>query len=68
MEINHNKCIDCKDKKPGCHSKCNHYKIIKLCIDNMSKKRQKEYDFYSFIMESKNKIIKINQKNRKIWR
>lgn len=60
--------MTCNDKHPGCHSKRNHYKMVKLFLDKKREKKHKEYDFYEFLLESKKKIIKINQRNKRIYR
>ena len=63
MKLDHKKCIDCPEKKPGCHSKCNHYKIIKLCIDRIRGKKRRETDLLGFILDTRKRIYKISFEN-----
>lgn len=35
-----NKCLDCKNRKVGCHSTCIHYKEFKEKVDRDNRKRR----------------------------
>ena len=63
MKLDHKKCIDCPEKRPRCHSKCNHYKIVELFNNRIREKKRKETDLLGFILDTRKRIYKISFEN-----
>lgn len=56
-------CVDCKERSPGCHIKCESYQTFKKKNEEYKNfvKKQREKDYASFNPNSPNSL------NTKLW-
>ena len=57
--------MNCEKRKPGCHSKCNHYKFLKILNDKKRRDQKEKSDLFEFILQERGKILKISIDNCK---